>query len=90
MKATLHTNKGDITVELLDSGVPKTVENFIKLAKDGFYNDIKFHRVIANFMIQAGDPLTKDNNKKDVWGTGGPGYKFDDELTVMKNIQKEL
>jgi len=88
MQATIHTNKGDITVELLDSGVPKTVENFTKLAKEGFYNDVKFHRVIEGFMIQAGDPLTKDDTKKDMWGTGGPGYKFDDELTGKETYKQ--
>ncbi|MCX6757702.1 MAG: peptidylprolyl isomerase [Candidatus Nomurabacteria bacterium] len=81
MQATFNTTKGDITVELLSAGVPKTVENFTKLVKEGFYNGIKFHRVISGFMIQAGDPQTKDDYKKDMWGTGGPGYKFDDELT---------
>ena len=81
MKATIHTSKGDITVALSPETAPKTVENFTKLAKDKFYDGIKFHRVIEGFMIQAGDPLTKDDSKKDYWGTGGPGYKFADELS---------
>jgi len=80
--ATLKTNKGDITIEFLDNIAPKTVANFIKLAKDGFYDGVKFHRVINDFMIQGGDPLTKDDSKKDLWGTGDPGYKFDDEITA--------
>ena len=71
---TLHTNKGDITIEFFDTQVPNTVANFIKLAKDGF------HRVIKGFMIQGGDPLTKDDSKMAMWGTGGPGYSFADEL----------
>lgn len=79
--AILHTNKGDITIEFFDKQVPNTVANFIKLAKEGFYNGTKFHRVIKGFMIQGGDPLTKDDSKMDMWGTGGPGYKFPDEIT---------
>jgi peptidylprolyl isomerase len=81
MRATLHTNRGDITLEFFADRAPKTVENFTKLAKDGFYNGVKFHRVIKGFMIQGGDPLTKDDSKVDMWGTGGPGYKFADEIT---------
>lgn len=80
MNATLHTNKGDITIAF-NPNTPKTVENFVKLAKEGFYNGTKFHRVIKDFMSQGGDPLSKDDSKKDSWGTGGPGYKFDDELS---------
>lgn len=80
MNAILHTNKGDITIEFVQEGVPNTVANFIKLAKAGFYDGVKFHRVIKDFMIQGGDPLSKDDTKKALWGTGGPGYKFDDEL----------
>ncbi len=81
MQATLKTNKGEITIEFDTTNTPKTAENFIKLAKEGFYNGTKFHRVIKDFMIQGGDPLTKDNSKMDYWGTGGPGYKFADEIT---------
>lgn len=80
MTATLSTTKGDITIEFYSDLVPKTVENFTKLASEGFYNDVKFHRVIKGFMIQGGDPLTKDDSKMAMWGTGGPGYKFNDEL----------
>ncbi len=79
MKATLHTTKGDIQIEF-DSAAPNTVENFTKLASSGFYNGTKFHRVIAGFMIQGGDPLTKDDSKEALWGTGGPGYTFADEI----------
>lgn len=77
---TLNTNYGDITFEL-SKDKPKTTENFIKLANSGFYNGVKFHRVINGFMIQTGDPLSKDDSQKSLWGTGGPGYKFTDELT---------
>jgi len=80
MTATLNTNKGDITIEFFDQQAPNTVANFKKLAGEGFYNDTKFHRVIKGFMIQGGDPLTKDDSKMAFWGTGGPGYKFGDEL----------
>ncbi len=80
MKATLHTTKGDIVIEFMSADAPNTVANFTKLAKEGFYNGTKFHRVIKNFMIQGGDPLTKDDTKAAQWGTGGPGYQFADEI----------
>jgi len=80
MEGTIKTNKGDIVIEFFDKTTPKTVENFVKLAKSGFYDGVKFHRIIRNFMIQGGDPLTKEESKKHLWGTGGPGYKFDDEI----------
>ena len=70
-QATLHTNAGPITVEFHDEDAPKPVENFRKLAADGFYDGLVFHRVIPDFMIQGGDPRGD--------GTGGPGYTFDDE-----------
>jgi peptidyl-prolyl cis-trans isomerase B (cyclophilin B) len=72
MKATIQTNKGTIEIELYDDKVPKTVENFVKLANDGFYNGLKFHRVIPDFMVQTGCPQGT--------GTGDPGYKFEDEF----------
>ena len=74
--ATLHTNHGAIAVELFDEDAPKTVENFVKLAKDGFYDGVIFHRVIPDFMIQGGDPTGT--------GTGGPGYTFEDEFNQHK------
>ena len=80
MQATFHTNKGEFTIELFEKEVPNTVANFEKLAKSGFYDGIKFHRVIEGFMIQGGDPLTKDDSKQGMWGTGGPGYTFKDEI----------
>jgi cyclophilin family peptidyl-prolyl cis-trans isomerase len=70
--ATLHTNNGAIAVELFDDDAPKTVENFRKLAADGFYDGVIFHRVIPDFMIQGGDPTGT--------GSGGPGYTFEDEF----------
>jgi peptidylprolyl isomerase len=81
MEATIHTNKGDIVIEF-GKDTPNTVANFTKLASEKFYDGTKFHRVIKGFMIQGGDPLTKDDSKMDMWGTGGPGYKFNDEITA--------
>jgi peptidylprolyl isomerase len=80
MQATLHTNQGDITIEFMGNDAPNTVANFTKLASEGFYNGTKFHRVIKGFMIQGGDPLTKDDAMQSRWGTGGPGYQFADEI----------
>jgi len=80
MHATLHTTKGDIKIEFLDAQTPNTVANFAKLAQSGFYNGTKFHRVIKGFMVQGGDPLTKDDSLASRWGTGGPGYAFADEI----------
>ena len=74
--ATLHTNAGEITVELFDEDAPKTVENFRKLAGEGFYDGLLFHRVISDFMIQGGCP--------EGTGTGGPGYTFEDEINPHK------
>lgn len=73
LKATIHTNKGDINLNLTEKETPVTVANFVNLAQKGFYNDVTFHRVIQNFMIQGGCPLGT--------GTGGPGYRFEDEFT---------
>jgi len=88
MTATIITNKGDITVELFQKDAPNTVANFEKLAGSGFYDGIKFHRVISGFMIQGGDPLTKDNTKQGLWGTGGPGYQFADEIDPNSTLYK--
>lgn len=78
--ATITTNKGVIEITFA-TNTPATVENFAKLASSGFYDGTRFHRVIRDFMVQGGDPLSKDVANKDRWGTGGPGYKFNDELT---------
>ena len=80
MRATLTTTRGDITIEFFEADAPNTVANFVKLARGGFYDGTKFHRVIQGFMIQGGDPLTKDDAAVARWGTGDPGYKFADEL----------
>ncbi|MDB4984766.1 MAG: peptidyl-prolyl cis-trans isomerase, peptidylprolyl isomerase [Patescibacteria group bacterium] len=79
-QATFHTSLGDFTIALDTANTPNTVENFTKLVSSGFYNMTKFHRVIAGFMIQAGDPQSKDDSLADRWGTGGPGYTFADEI----------
>lgn len=84
--ATLNTNKGNITIEFFEKEAPNTVANFVKLAKEGFYSGIKFHRVIKGFMVQGGDPLTKDDSKMAQWGTGGPGYKFADEIDAKSDL----
>lgn len=78
--ATITTNKGNITLELFSEMTPNTAENFKKLANQGFYNGTRFHRVIKGFMIQGGDPLSKDIANQNRWGTGGPGYQFVDEI----------
>jgi peptidyl-prolyl cis-trans isomerase B (cyclophilin B) len=71
-QATITTNKGDIVVDLYTQHAPKTVNNFVFLAREGFYDSVAFHRVISNFMIQGGDPIGT--------GAGGPGYRFEDEV----------
>src|SRR5689334_23884625 len=80
--ATIETNKGTMRAELFEKDAPNTVANFVKLANAGFYDGTKFHRVIKGFMIQGGDPLSKDDSKMNLWGTGGPGYSFADEITA--------
>jgi cyclophilin family peptidyl-prolyl cis-trans isomerase len=81
-EATLHTNAGPIGVTFFDDDAPKTVENFRKLAADGFYDGLVFHRVIKDFMIQGGDP--------EGIGTGGPGYTFEDEINDHKIVRGAL
>ncbi|HEX5940188.1 MAG TPA: peptidylprolyl isomerase [Dehalococcoidia bacterium] len=78
----MHTNQGDIMIELFDEDAPKTVDNFKKLAGKDFYNGVIFHRVIKDFMIQGGDPTGT--------GTGGPGYTFEDEFNKHKVVRGAL
>ncbi len=88
-KATLKTNFGNIEIELFEKDAPKTVANFLTLAGNGFYDGTKFHRVIPDFMIQGGDP----NSRDDDWsndGTGGPGYQFNDEFNFHKIVRGTL
>jgi peptidyl-prolyl cis-trans isomerase B (cyclophilin B) len=78
--AVITTTEGTMVAEFWPDVAPKHVANFKKLAKSGFYDGTAFHRVIRGFMIQGGDPLTKDDSKQDMWGTGGPGWKVDAEF----------
>lgn len=78
---TLKTNKGEISLEFFTDKMPITTGNFIKLAKEGFYNGVKFHRVIKGFMIQGGDPNSKSENSA-TYGMGGPGYAIQDEFVT--------
>jgi cyclophilin family peptidyl-prolyl cis-trans isomerase len=80
--ATIQTTEGPVTFTLFDEDAPKTVENFRKLAGDGFYDGLNFHRVIKDFMIQGGCPLGT--------GTGGPGYTFEDEFNAHKVVRGAL
>jgi cyclophilin family peptidyl-prolyl cis-trans isomerase len=80
--ATIHTNQGAIELELFDDDAPKTVENFTKLSRDGFYDGVIFHRVIPDFMIQGGDPTGT--------GMGGPGYQFEDEINDHSIVRGTL
>ncbi|MFA6321955.1 MAG: peptidylprolyl isomerase [Candidatus Buchananbacteria bacterium] len=88
-QAIIKTNLGDITVEFFGQDAPKTVQNFIDLAAKGFYDQTRFHRVIKDFMIQGGDPNSKNDNKA-LWGFGTPGYKFDDEINSHKLVKGAL
>jgi cyclophilin family peptidyl-prolyl cis-trans isomerase len=80
--ATIHTNLGAIELELFDEDAPNTVQNFVKLAGDGFYDGVVFHRVIPDFMIQGGDPTGT--------GSGGPGYQFEDEFNDRPAVRGSL
>jgi peptidyl-prolyl cis-trans isomerase B (cyclophilin B) len=80
--AVIETNKGKLVLELFAKDVKKTVNNFVFLARDGFYNGVTFHRVIPDFMAQGGDPTGT--------GYGSPGYKFDDEITSHKHVAGAL
>ncbi|MDQ3008264.1 MAG: peptidylprolyl isomerase [bacterium] len=79
-QATIVTSKGEVIFELYRDEAPLTTANFLNLAKEGFYSNMVFHRVIPDFMAQVGDPLTKDPSKQAMWGTGGPGYSIADEF----------
>ena len=76
----METSLGTMEIELYDDLAPATAANFKKLVEEGFYDGLRFHRVIKGFMIQTGDPLTKDDSMKERWGTGGPGYQIPDEF----------
>ncbi len=85
-EAVISTNKGQIVFEFLDKEAPKASSNFIALARSGFYDGILFHRVEPGFVIQGGDPFTRDESRKADWGKGGPGYKFEDEPVSLDYV----
>ncbi len=89
-QAILKTSLGDIVVKFYSADSPITVNNFLNLSKKGFYDNTKFHRIIKDFMIQAGDPLSKEDATASRWGTGGPGYKFQDEFNNHKLVKGSL
>jgi peptidyl-prolyl cis-trans isomerase B (cyclophilin B) len=83
--AVIKTSAGEMVIGFWPDVAPKTVENFIKLAKQGFYDGTAFHRIVKGFMIQGGDPNTKDPNKAELYGTGGPGYQIKAEFNDRKH-----
>lgn len=88
--AIISTTAGDMVLEFWPDVAPKHVENFKTLAKKGFYDGTAFHRVIKDFMIQGGDPLTKDDSQQSRWGTGDPGYKIDAEFNKKPHTRGVL
>jgi peptidyl-prolyl cis-trans isomerase B (cyclophilin B) len=85
--AVIKTTEGEMVLEFWPEVAPKTVENFKKLAQDGFYDGTCFHRVIKGFMIQGGDPKTKEASKESEWGTGDPGYKIKAEFNDKSHVR---
>jgi peptidyl-prolyl cis-trans isomerase B (cyclophilin B) len=85
--AVIKTTEGTMVIEFWPEVAPKTVENFIALSKKGFYDGTAFHRVIKGFMIQGGDPLTKDDKQQAQWGTGGPGYSVKAEFNDKSHVR---
>src|SRR6185369_8121904 len=85
--AIIKTTAGDMVIEFWTEVAPQTVENFKKLARQGFYDGTAFHRIVKGFMIQGGDPLTKDATKEAMWGTGDPGYKIDAEFSDKPHVR---
>src|SRR5947199_119272 len=84
--AMMKTTEGEMVIEFWPDVAPKTVENFKTLAKKGFYDGTAFHRIMKGFMIQGGDPLTKDASKEQQWGTGGPGYTIKAEFNNRPHV----
>lgn len=85
--AVIKTTAGEMVVEFWTDVAPQTVENFKKLARQGFYNGTAFHRIVKGFMIQGGDPLTKDAAMSGRWGTGGPGYQIKAEFNEKSHVR---
>lgn len=88
--AIIKTSQGDMVVKFWPDVAPKTVDNFKKLAKQGFYDGTAFHRIVKGFMIQGGDPLTKDQTQEARWGTGDPGYKVKAEFNGNAHVRGVL
>jgi peptidyl-prolyl cis-trans isomerase B (cyclophilin B) len=88
--AIIKTTAGEMVAEFWPDVAPNTVENFKKLARQGFYDGTAFHRIVQGFMIQGGDPLTKDTNAEDRWGTGGPGYQIKAEFNNRPHVRGVL
>jgi len=85
--AVIKTTAGELVIQFWPDVAPKTVENFKKLARQGFYDGTAFHRIVKGFMIQGGDPLTKDPASEDRWGTGGPGYQIKAEFNDRPHVR---
>ena len=85
--AVIKTTQGEMTIEFWPEVAPKTVENFKKLARSAFYDGTAFHRIVKGFMIQGGDPLTKDSDQEQRWGTGDPGYKIKAEFNERPHVR---
>ena len=85
--AVIKTAAGEMVIEFWVDVAPKTVENFKKLAREGFYDGTAFHRIVKNFMIQGGDPLTRDAQAEGRWGTGGPGYQIKAEFNDKSHVR---
>jgi peptidyl-prolyl cis-trans isomerase B (cyclophilin B) len=85
--AVIKSSQGEMVIRFWPEVAPKTVENFKKLAREGFYDGTAFHRIVKGFMIQGGDPLTKDSGAEDSWGTGGPGYKIKAEFNDRPHVR---
>jgi cyclophilin family peptidyl-prolyl cis-trans isomerase len=86
----IQTRFGDIEIEFFSDAAPKTVENFVKLAKSGFYDGLAFHRIVPGFVIQGGDPNTKSAANRSKWGTGGPGWTVKAEFNKNKHSRGAL
>ena len=85
--AVIKTSEGEMVISFWPDVAPKTVENFKTLARKGFYDGTAFHRVVKGFMIQGGDPLTKDAKREGAWGTGDPGYKIKAEFNAKRHVR---
>jgi peptidyl-prolyl cis-trans isomerase B (cyclophilin B) len=85
--AVIKTTAGEMVIEFWSDVAPKTVENFKKLARQSFYDGTAFHRIVKGFMIQGGDPLTKDATSENRWGTGGPGYQIKAEFNDKSHVR---